>query len=91
MSSAAAVPEFDPLSPVDMNAQAFHEHKYLWYEWLREEAPVCTGKISVMKVNLVSRYEDCRMILSDPRFLRNRGRARGKGTSPLPFPLPRSI
>ena len=91
MSSAAAVPEFDPRSPVDMNAQAFHEHKYLWYEWLREEAPVCTGKVSVMKVNLVSRYEDCRMILSDPRFLRNRGRARGKGTSPLPFPLPRSI
>ena len=31
------------------------------------------------------------MILSDPRFLRNRGRARGKGTRPLPFPLPRSI
>ena len=91
MASASAQLEFDPRAPVNLNTQDFHDHKYLWYEWMREEAPVCTGKISVMKVNLISRYEDCRMVLSDPRFLRNRGRARGKGSSPLPFPLPRSI
>jgi cytochrome P450 len=56
-----------------------------------EEAPVCIGKISIIKVNLVSRYDDCRTILTDERFLRNRGRARGKGASPFPFPMPRPI
>jgi cytochrome P450 len=46
----------------------------------------------VIKVNLVARYEDCRMVLTDERFVRNRGRAKGKPSSgPLPFPLPKSI
>ena len=58
---------------------------------MREEAPVCAGKISIMKVTLVSRYDDCKMVLSDPRFMRNRGTARGKGSSPMPFPMPKSI
>lgn len=89
--SVTQLPEFDSRSPVNLNSQAFHDHKYLWYDWMLEEAPVCTGKISIMKVSLVSRYDDCRMVLSDPRFVRNRGRARGKGSSPLPFPLPKSI
>ena len=91
MVAATPLPEFDSSSPVDLNSQAFHDHKYLWYGWMREEAPVCTGKISIMKVTLVSRYDDCKMVLSDPRFVRNRGRARGKGSSPLPFPMPKSI
>jgi cytochrome P450 len=60
---------------------------YAGYDWMREEAPVCPGKISIMKMTLVSRYDDCKMVLSDPRFVRNRGRARGKGLSPLPFPM----
>ncbi len=91
MVAAAQLPEFDSSSPVDLNSQAFADHKYLLYDWMLEEAPVCRGKISIMKVNLVSRYDDCRMVLSDPRFVRNRGRARGKGSSPLPFPMPKSI
>ena len=91
MVAAAQLPEFDSSSPVDLNSQAFADHKYLLYDWMLEEAPVCRGKISIMKVNLVSRYDDCRMVLSDPRFVRNRGRARGTGSSPLPFPMPKSI
>ena len=91
MTAAVPLPDFKSAKMVDLNSQAFHDHKYLWYDWMLDEAPVCAGKISVMKVTLVSRYEDCRMVLSDPRFLRNRGKARGKGSSPFPFPLPKSI
>ena len=91
MAAATPLPEFDARRPVDLNGSAFHDHKYAWYEWMREEAPVCAGKISIMKVTLVSRYDDCKMVLGDPRFLRNRGRALGKGSSPMPFPLPKSI
>jgi len=92
--AAAVVPpslEFDGSRPLDMNKPGFHEHKYEWYRWMLEEAPVCVGKISVLKVNLVSRYEDCRMVLSDDRFVRNRGRAKGRGSSPMPFPMPKFI
>jgi len=91
MAAATPLPEFDARRPVDLNSAAFHDHKYAWYEWMREEAPVCGGKISIMKVTLVSRYDDCKMVLSDPRFMRNRGRALGKGASPMPFPVPKSI
>ena len=90
---AAAIPtEFDHSRPIDLGSADFSDHKYEWYRWMLEEAPACMGKISVMKVNLVSRYEDCRMVLTDDRFIRNRGRARGKGgSSPLPFPMPKSM
>lgn len=93
MAAAAASHslEFDARRPVDLNKPGFHEHKYEWYRWMLEEAPVCVGKISVLKVSLVSRYEDCRMVLGDDRFMRNRGRAKGKGSSPMPFPIPKSL
>jgi cytochrome P450 len=91
MAAATPLPEFDVRRPIDLGKSAFHDHKYAWYEWMREEAPVCTGKVSVMKVTLVSRYDDCKMVLGDPRFVRNRGTARGKGSSPMPFPMPKSI
>jgi len=82
----------DARSPVDLGDSDFAQHKYDWYRWMLEEAPVCRGRISLLKFTLVSRYEDCRTVLSDERFVRNRGRARGKKDgSPLPFPLPRSI
>lgn len=90
---ATAVPhlDFDTQQPINLTQCDFHRHKFEWYRWMREEAPVCEGKISILKLTLVSRYDDCRMVLTDDRFIRNRGRARGKGTSPLPFPLPRLI
>lgn len=90
--SAAALPEFDASKPIDLGTRAFAQHKYAWYRWMLEEAPVCRGRISVMRLTLVSRYEDCRTVLGDERFVRSRGRAKGKpDAGPLPFPLPRSI
>lgn len=77
--------------PIDLASEDFARDKYARYRWLLEHAPACRGRISFFRVNLVARYEDCRAVLTDPRFVRNRGRARGKGTSPLPFPLPRPI
>ena len=92
MVAVAAEPPFDISKPLDLASQDFADRRYEWYRWLLEEAPVCRGKISVMKVDLVARYEDCRTVLRDPRFMRNRGRARGKAAAgPLPFPLPKSI
>jgi cytochrome P450 len=78
-------------TPIDLASREFAENKYDWYRWMLENAPASRGKISILRVNLVARYEDCRTVLTDPRFLRNRGRARGKGSDPLPFPLPKSI
>ncbi len=92
MVNAPAQLVFDARRPIDLSSPEFNEHKYDWYRWALEEAPVCLGKISVMKVSLVSRYDDCRMVLTDQRFVRNRGRAKGKGsTSPFPFPMPKSV
>ncbi len=57
-----------------------------------EEAPVCAGRVSVMRLTLVARYEDCRTVLGDPRFVRSRGRAKGRpNAGPLPIPLPKSV
>ena len=91
MVAASAPISFDASRPIDLAGASFCDHKYDWYRWMLEEAPVFTGKISIMKIDLVSRYEDCRMVLTDDRFIRNRGRARGKGSSPLPFPMPKSL
>jgi cytochrome P450 len=76
---------------VDLNSRDFSDHKYERYRWLLEHAPAFRGKISVLRVNVVARYDDCRTVLTDPRFLRNRGRAKGRGSNPLPFPLPKSV
>jgi cytochrome P450 PksS len=78
-------------TPINLASREFAETKYDWYRWALENAPACRGRITVLRVNLVARYEDCRTVLTDPRFVRNRGRATGKGSSPLPIPLPRSI
>ncbi|MCS5635265.1 MAG: cytochrome P450 [Myxococcota bacterium] len=92
MVAASAPLSFDASRPLDLASQAFHDHKYEWYRWMLEEAPVCPGKISLMKITLVSRDEDCRMVLAGEKFMRNRGGALGKpSASPFPIPLPSSI
>ena len=88
----AAAPAFDvsnPKLPLDLGGKDFAKHKYAYYQWLREEAPVCRGKISVMKAYFLSRYDDCVVFVQDPRFVRNRTTATGGGR--FPFPLPRSV
>ncbi|NNL65089.1 MAG: cytochrome P450, partial [Myxococcales bacterium] len=90
--AATPPPVFDASRPIDLASPGFVQHQYAWYRWLLEEAPVCRGRISVMRLGLVTRYEDCRTVLSDERFVRNRARAKGRaGASPLPLPLPRSV
>ena len=92
MVAAATQPVFTTNRPINLGNADFAQHKYDWYRWMLEEAPACQGKISFLKVSLVSRYEDCRLVLTDDRFVRNRGRARGKKNgSPLPFPMPKSV
>jgi cytochrome P450 len=92
MATAAIPSTFDTSAPINLGTAEFARNKYDWYRFLLEEAPVCQGKVSLLKVNLVARYEDCRLVLTDDRFCRNRGRAKGKAdASPLPVPLPRSI
>lgn len=75
--------------PVDLSSAEFINDKYAWYERIREEKPVQQVKISVMKLYAVSRYEDCEMVLKDPRIMRNRSNA--TGGSQFPFPVPRSV
>ena len=56
--------------PIDLGSRAFAEQKYArFYPRLLESAPVCPGRISLLKLQLVSRYEDCRFVLSDERFV----------------------
>ena len=88
MVAVATRSEFDASRPIDLGSKEFAHNKYEWYRWMLEDAPVCMGKVSVMKVNLVSRYEDCRMVLTDERFVRGRALALGKkGASQFPFPM----
>ena len=74
--------------PPDLNSRSFVDNKYAYYKWLREEAPVYRGKVSIVDTYIVSRYDDCVNILKDPRFVRDRRTARGR--SKLPIPLPKS-
>jgi cytochrome P450 len=78
-----------PSEPINLNSQEFNENKYAYYQWMREEAPVCKGKVTVFDAYLISRYEDCVNILKDPRVIRNRTRATGGGR--MPFPTPKAV
>ncbi len=94
MAAAPALAAFDPSRPFEIGSREFVNHQFDWYRVLLEETPVTTSRLAWMKVSLVVRYEDCRTLLTDPRFIRNRARARGKpgsNASPLPFPLPKSV
>ena len=76
-------------APLNLNSKAFNENKYAYYQWMRDEAPVCKGKVNVFNAYLVSRYEDCLNVLRDPRIVRNRSRA--TGGSRMPFPTPKAV
>lgn len=76
--------------PIDISSRAFIEHKEAYYRWLREEAPVYKGKLSIINVYLLSRYDDCVAMLKDPRFVRDRTSVTG-GKNRLPFAVPKSI
>ncbi len=75
--------------PINLASKTFTANKYVYYAWLREEAPVYKGKLSIISAYFLSRYDDCVHMLKDPRFVRNRATATGGGR--LPFPLPKSV
>ena len=74
--------------PPNLNSKEFANNKYEYYKWLREEAPVFHGKISIIDTYIISRYDDCVNFLKDPRFVRDRTTATGGGRMPFPMPLP---
>ncbi len=74
--------------PLDLGSKDFANNKYEYYKWLREEAPVFHGKISILDAYILSRYDDCVNFLKDPRFVRNRTTATGGGRMPFSMPLP---
>jgi len=75
--------------PLNFSAPEYINNKFDVMERLREERPVHTAKISVMKVYTVARYDDCAALLKDPRVLRNRSTI--TGGSRFPFPVPKSV
>ena len=79
------------LAKGSLNATSPHflSNKYAYYAWLREHAPIIKANVSVMKLNALSRYDDCAALMRDDRFVRDRGTASGK--SSLPFPVPKSV
>lgn len=76
--------------PINLNNKSFINNKQPIYKWLRDEAPVYKGKVSVLSLYFVSRYDDCVMVLKDPRFVRNRTTATGSKNR-VPFPVPKSM
>ncbi|HMQ32832.1 MAG TPA: cytochrome P450 [Chloroflexaceae bacterium] len=76
--------------PIDISSGAFIQDKYAYYRWLREEAPVYKGKLSIISVYLLSRYDDCVAMLKDSRFVRDRTTVTG-GKNRLPIPVPKAI
>lgn len=84
--------DFAPGRRVDLTGATFCDDRLASYRALLEGPAVRDGKISILKLKIVSHYEECRTLLTDARFIRDRGRARGKGgASPLPVPMPKSI
>lgn len=76
--------------PMDISSPSFIQNKYAYYRWLREEAPVYKGKLSIITAYLLSRYDDCVTMLKDPRFVRDRTTATG-GKRRLPIPVPKVV
>ena len=78
-------------TPPNLNSREFASNKYEYYKWIREEAPVFRGKLSVIDVYVLSRYDDCVSLLKDPRFVRDRTTATGGSSLPFPVPVPKSV
>ena len=76
--------------PIRLNSREFAENQYAYYDRLLAEAPVQPAQISFYKLHLVSRYADCRSLMGDSRFARNRTKATG-GRRRAPVPVPRSV
>jgi len=78
-------------TPPDLDSKKFAQNKYEYYKWLREESPVFHGKFIIPDSYILSRYEDCVMMLNDPRFIRDSSTITGGSKSIIPLPLPSFI
>ena len=83
------MPLVDHAKPLALTSKFFHQNKFEIYAYLREHLPVHRASIMGMKIFVTARYEDCLMVVKDPRFLRNRSTV--TGGSRVPFPVPSSI
>ncbi|MCV2491421.1 cytochrome P450, partial [Geodermatophilus sp. YIM 151500] len=62
--------------PITVGSPEFRADSHGHYAWLRANAPVYRGRLAYLTerdVWLVSRYEDCKALLRDPRFPRSPG------------------
>ena len=80
----------DISKPISLSSPEFIANKWAIFERLREEQPISKIKVSVLTLYGISRFDDCDMLLNDPRLVRNRTTATGGG-SRLPFPIPKSV
>jgi len=77
--------------PINVNSKEFLRNEYEYYRWMRENEPICRGRMGVvMKMMMVSRYEDSMELLKDRRFIRDHAVATGT-SRPSPIPLPKGI
>jgi len=89
MATIDTITDFKIKTPFNIMTRKFTDHKTAYYHWMLQEAPVCKAKMAVMNVYLLSRYEDCVNVLTDPRFIRNRKKIGGK--TRFPFPVPKTV
>ncbi len=88
-SASPAGQTLEPRLPINLVGEDFQRNKYAHYAWMRENAPVCDARISIMRLKVLTRYDDCVALMKDPRFVRDRSKATRGGR--FPFPLPKSI
>ncbi|KUG56705.1 hypothetical protein AVL61_06535 [Kocuria rosea subsp. polaris] len=77
------VPEYAIAHPITMGSPEFLADPYRHYAWLRDNAPVYQGRMAYVGEQdlwMVSRYADCRTLLTDARFQRSPG---GRGPALL--------
>ena len=75
--------------PVNLMGKEFINDKQKYYRWLHANERVHKGKMSLLPVYMVHRYDDCVSLLKDPRVVRNRTTA--TGGRPFPVPLPKAV
>lgn len=60
--------------PITVGSPEFRADRQAHYEWLRDNAPLYCGRVSYLDQQdlwMVSRYADCRTLLTDDRFQRS--------------------
>ena len=70
--------------PITLGSPEFMADQHFYYDWMRRQAPVYRGRMTLLgdqDVYYVSRYRDCLDVVTDPRIQRV-----VPGAEPLPLP-----